>query len=763
MRQLANHLAAAGIVALVATPAFADQVFYKTGTTQEICPLTGLSDPADRDGKKFGVVGTDLGYSFVHKGQLFFLFGDTNGRQGTAVDPSVEEGPNPVVNLDSIASFNGTDPNRLCTDLAFVLDPNRPGTYLPPQVALSPVYIDHIGHGTFRVPAAGFSWNNTMYVFFSRLSADATSEGPAGIRRSILAKSADDGKTFQYVSEISKDKFINFSAVVVNNSEIAGLPSDNLGTSGNGVLLFASGRYRLSAPFLAYVPLEPDGPKLPQAWSYFSGLSGGNPIWVTGSEAAAASLFSDLESFGPCVASANCIGEMSVAWNPYLHKWLMLYNAGEAILDPQGHNFTKARGIRFHVADKPWGPWSDLVWSFADPIIKVDATVSPSLVFEPNRDNGYTHFMHLILPADPPRSCTKPFDSSNPSSSPDCVGNDICSVAIDKDNKHFCLHSYDNLYDSSFGTLSIVAGETIYQSNGPRIPEAGGEYGPFMIPGLATGDSNKGTTTIYYTMSTWNPYEAFLMRSDLRLERPPVAKAGATQTVSVGSNCTAQVTLDGSGSSDPDSDPLTYSWTWPPNGSAGGRNPTVTLPLGTTTVTLTVSDGFPGGTTTDKVVITTKDTTPPVVSESVGLPALWTPDHTLVNVGLASTATDNCDGARPVTVSVFGNEDDQDPTGDGTFSPDAKDIAPGTLRLRSERKGNGSGRVYLIRSSATDLAGNVGINCATVTVPHDNTAASIAVVTTQAANARAYCLSRSGAVPPGYFVIGDGPVIGPIQ
>ena len=93
MCQLKNRLAAAGIIAVAAWPAFAAQVFYKTGTTQEICPLTGLADAADKDGKKFGVVGTDLGYSFVHKGQLYFLFGDTNGRQGTAVDDLVEIPP----------------------------------------------------------------------------------------------------------------------------------------------------------------------------------------------------------------------------------------------------------------------------------------------------------------------------------------------------------------------------------------------------------------------------------------------------------------------------------------------------------------------------------------------------------------------------------------------------------------------------------------------------------------------------------------------
>ena len=37
-------------------------------------------------------------------------------------------------------------------------------------------------------------------------------------------------------------------------------------------------------------------------------------------------------------------------------------------------------------------------------------------------------------------------------------------------------------------------------------------------------------------------------------------------------------------------------------------------------------------------------------------------------------------------MKVFGDEDDELPTGDGKFSPDAKNIAPGTLRLRSERQ-----------------------------------------------------------------------------
>ena len=74
-------------------------------------------------------------------------------------------------------------------------------------------------------------------------------------------------------------------------------------------------------------------------------------------------------------------------------------------------------------------------------------------------------------------------------------------------------------------------------------------------------------------------------------------------------------------------------------------------------------------------------------------------------------------GPTPTTVTVFANEDDQASTGNGTSSPDAKDISVGTLRLRAERNGTGKGRVYLIVVKARDLAGNMGVNCCTVVVP----------------------------------------------
>ncbi len=75
--------------------------------------------------------------------------------------------------------------------------------------------------------------------------------------------------------------------------------------------------------------------------------------------------------------------------------------------------------------------------------------------------------------------------------------------------------------------------------------------------------------------------------------QPPVANAGQDQVIACSGNPTTQVKLDGTKSSDPDGDSLTYSWsalgiTFDDSNSS---TPTSNLPYGTTTVTLEVNDG----------------------------------------------------------------------------------------------------------------------------------------------------------------------------
>lgn len=183
--------------------------------------------------------------------------------------------------------------------------------------------------------------------------------------------------------------------------------------------------------------------------------------------------------------------------------------------------------------------------------------------------------------------------------------------------------------------------------------------------------------------------------------------------------------------------------------------------VGTTDVTCTATDS--AGQTADCTFhVTVEDKEPPTIASSVAVPMLWPPNHTLTNVGLSATATDNCPGAISFSVAVFGDEDDELPVGDGNFSPDAKNVAIGTLRLRAERVGSGDGRVYLIVITATDAAGNTKTACHTVVVPKSPSQAHIASVNSQAAAAQAYCIVN-GVPPPAYVIVGDGPVIGPKQ
>jgi uncharacterized repeat protein (TIGR01451 family) len=153
----------------------------------------------------------------------------------------------------------------------------------------------------------------------------------------------------------------------------------------------------------------------------------------------------------------------------------------------------------------------------------------------------------------------------------------------------------------------------------------------------------------------------------------------------------------------------------------------------------------------------------PVLSASVATSQLKQNNHGLVNVGLSASATDGACPNPALVIQVFSNEDDQTSGSGAQFSPDAKDIGVGTLRLRQERDGNGNGRVYLIVVKATDTAGGTGFATATVVVPHDSSGGSISAVNSEAAAARNYADTHNGAPPPGYFVVGDGPVVGPKQ
>jgi hypothetical protein len=90
------------------------------------------------------------------------------------------------------------------------------------------------------------------------------------------------------------------------------------------------------------------------------------------------------------------------------------------------------------------------------------------------------------------------------------------------------------------------------------------------------------------------------------VNRAPIADAGPDQSVFANSPAGVNVSLNGGGSSDPDGDPLTYSWVYLVGAGPAVpavQDPTILLPPGSYTLELTVTDPF-GASTTDTVDIT---------------------------------------------------------------------------------------------------------------------------------------------------------------
>jgi hypothetical protein len=101
------------------------------------------------------------------------------------------------------------------------------------------------------------------------------------------------------------------------------------------------------------------------------------------------------------------------------------------------------------------------------------------------------------------------------------------------------------------------------------------------------GESDNGTEDIWFIKGVDYPRFCYMHR--------PVAKAGEDQEVCAWVDGYALVVLDGSGSSDPDGDELSYWWTWEIDGTvyeAEGMEVEVELAAGEYDIGLVVSDGI---------------------------------------------------------------------------------------------------------------------------------------------------------------------------
>src|SRR5439155_13853190 len=138
------------------------------------------------------------------------------------------------------------------------------------------------------------------------------------------------------------------------------------------------------------------------------------------------------------------------------------------------------------------------------------------------------------------------------------------------------------LYNAITGTFTATASMNVarQQHTATVLPD-----GRVLVTGGFSGAVNQDVSS------------AELFSIEIASNRPPVANAGPDQVVECSGGAQATVRLDGSASSDPDGDPLTFTWTGA-FGTRTGAVVEVSLPLGVHIATLTVNDGK-GGTAND--------------------------------------------------------------------------------------------------------------------------------------------------------------------
>jgi hypothetical protein len=253
------------------------------------------------------------------------------------------------------------------------------------------------------------------------------------------------------------------------------------------VLLFGNGKYRDESIYLSYIPASQfwsgkDGAGNPST-RYFMGLDAtGRPKWTTYELCAVPVVYDNptgLASSTGCIAEApgepgpvdpGTAGNVSVSYNATLSLWLMTWDGGR---QSPTKEVPQPEGIYFSYASEPWGPWS-----------------TPQQIYNPCEaaiyEQGFGNFIRYTAAS-----------ANNP-----------CSAVTSGTGPQGPI--------IGAGPDPFVTGNV---SGGSVTSRRGAVYAPFQIERFASvGDD--GVLSIYFNMSTWNPYTVVLMESDYTIASP---------------------------------------------------------------------------------------------------------------------------------------------------------------------------------------------------------------------------------------------------
>jgi hypothetical protein len=310
------------------------------------------------------------------------LFGDSwKGRNSTNYA---------ISNGDSFA-YASPDEIGISKSLKLSFATKSPTTFQQKEFRPINIIGGNVGHDAFEVPTGGFGYKGNMYIFYATDAKmlEPFKNGPKKITmtRNVLARRRPDG-AFEYIYDLSiyeesenayypnlKPAFINVSPVLTNSEQVPGLPK-----KGTGLLLFASGFYRLSKVYLAYIHLNDLEKRrqteigidryVPKEIYYFAGSDrNGTPTWKSDWENHSKNAAPLFNVYNVKRDPVHDVGELSVVFDENTHFWYMMYNSSRGGLND--------RGIHFRYAQ------DTVPWKFSE----------RQIIFKPS--DGYGKFMHI--------------------------------------------------------------------------------------------------------------------------------------------------------------------------------------------------------------------------------------------------------------------------------------------------------------------------------------------------------------------------------
>jgi Domain of unknown function (DUF4185) len=291
-------------------------VVWVPGSTSRIYQLTGRGDPTGlphpTDTTRFDLLRTDLGISVDHsfhgERRTYFFFGDTDSDGGAAGGDAI------AFTVDDHAEPDGVH-------LQFVMGDNQWRRLVIPGVSLD----------IFEVPTGSFSHAGRLFIFATTDNFGIIDDGQQ-MGRSVLASAPDPQGNFEKHYDVSNfrtdwsddsrggGKFINVSPWKILNDDWPGLPV--AGRGGEGLMMMGSGKYHMSPPYIAYLPLLPDQIPPKSTWRYLQGFL----FWEPGFGPNGPPAWSESESDAIPLFDSRDLGELSFGWNADLRRWIVVYN-----------------------------------------------------------------------------------------------------------------------------------------------------------------------------------------------------------------------------------------------------------------------------------------------------------------------------------------------------------------------------------------------------------------------------------------------------